>query len=91
MDAGLLRLGVELLDVPLSHESVLAARAVLTEHSRAAARELSRLLRDAVADKDPHDRRSLSARMHPLVVQALLTTFQRSLKEELREWLDEDG
>ena len=49
------------------------------------------LLRDAVADKDPHDRRSLSARMHPLVVQALLTTFQRSLKEELREWLDEDG
>ncbi|MEV6088954.1 MerR family transcriptional regulator, partial [Streptomyces cellulosae] len=54
VDAGLLRLGVELLDVPLSHESVLAARAVLTEHSRAAARELSRLLRDAVADKDPH-------------------------------------
>lgn len=91
VDAGLLRLGVELLDVPLSHESVLAARAVLTEHSRAAARELSRLLRDAVADKDAHDRRSLSARMHPLVVQALLTTFQRSLKEELREWLDEDG
>ncbi len=33
VDAGLLRLGVELLDVPLSHESVLAARAVLTEHS----------------------------------------------------------
>ncbi|MEU0046865.1 MerR family transcriptional regulator [Streptomyces werraensis] len=91
VDAGLLRLGVELLDVPLSHESVLAARAVLTEHSRAAARELARLLRDAVADKDAHDRRSLSARMHPLVVQALLTTFQRSLKEELREWLDEDG
>ncbi|MFZ4156048.1 MerR family transcriptional regulator [Streptomyces pseudogriseolus] len=91
VDAGLLRLGVELLDVPLSHESVLAARAVLTEHSRAAARELSRLLRDAVADKDARDVRSLSARMHPLVVQALLTTFQRSLKEELREWLDEDG
>ncbi|MFI1959424.1 MerR family transcriptional regulator [Streptomyces althioticus] len=91
VDAGLLRLGVELLDVPLSHESVLAARAVLTEHSRTAARELSRLLRDAVADGDTRDRRSLSARMHPLVVQALLTTFQRSLKEELREWLDEDG
>ncbi|MGA5517800.1 MerR family transcriptional regulator [Streptomyces pseudogriseolus] len=91
VDAGLLRLGVELLDVPLSHESVLAARAVLTEHSRAAARELSRLLRDAVADKDARDVRSLSARMHPLVVQALLTTFQRSLKEELREWLDEEG
>lgn len=91
VDAGLLRLGVELLDVPLSHETILAARTALAEHSRAAARELSRLLRDAVADKDARDVRSLSARMHPLVVQALLTTFQRSLKEELREWLDEEG
>jgi hypothetical protein len=27
--------------------------------------------------------------MQPLVVQALLTAFQRSLKEELREWLGE--
>ena len=31
--------------------------------------------------------KSLSAHMQPLVVQALLTTFQRSLTEELREWL----
>ncbi|MFI2426080.1 MerR family transcriptional regulator [Streptomyces sp. NPDC018955] len=90
VDPGLLRLGVELLDVPLSHETVLAARTALTEHSRAAARELSRLLRDAVAERDARDVRSLSARMHPLVVQALLTTFQRSLREELREWLDEE-
>lgn len=34
--------------------------------------------------------RSLSAHMHPLVVQALLTTFQRSLRQELRAWLDRD-
>jgi hypothetical protein len=27
--------------------------------------------------------------MHPLVVEALLTTFQRSLREELRAWLTE--
>ncbi|OSP41783.1 transcriptional regulator [Streptomyces sp. 13-12-16] len=91
VDPGLLRLGVELLDVPLSHETVLAARAALTGHSRAAARELSRLLRDAVAERDARDVRSLSARMHPLVVQALLTTFQRSLREELAQWLDEEG
>ncbi|MFF9281253.1 MerR family transcriptional regulator [Streptomyces griseosporeus] len=90
VDAGLLRLGVELLDVPLSQETVLAARTVLIEHSRAAARELSGLLRAAVADRGPQDVKSLSAHMHPLVVQALLTTFQRSLKEELREWLDGD-
>ncbi|MEV0692807.1 MerR family transcriptional regulator [Streptomyces sp. NPDC050388] len=88
VDAGLLRLGVELLDVPLAHETILAARAALTEHARAAAQDLSRLLRDAVAERDTREVKSLSAHMHPLVVQALLTTFQRSLREELREWLD---
>ncbi|WAX76777.1 MerR family transcriptional regulator [Streptomyces sp. KMM 9044] len=88
VDAGLLRLGVELLDVPLTHETVLEARTTLTGHARAAAQELSRLLRDAVAQRDPREVRSLSAHMHPLVVQALLTAFQRSLREELREWLD---
>ena len=86
VDPGLLRLGVELLDVPLSEESILAARSVLIEHSRAAAQELSRLFRDAVAQRDPQAVKSLSAHMRPLVVQALLTTFQRSLTEELREW-----
>ncbi|WP_369179949.1 MerR family transcriptional regulator [Streptomyces mutabilis] len=90
VDAGLLRLGVELLDVPFSPATVLAARTSLLEHSRAAARDLSRLLRDAVAERDARDVRSLSAHMHPLVVQALLTTFQRSLRQELRAWLDRD-
>ncbi|WP_328836099.1 MerR family transcriptional regulator [Streptomyces europaeiscabiei] len=89
VDPGLLRLGVELLDVPLSEESILAARTVLVEHSRAAAHELSRLFRDAVAERDPQAVKSLSAHMQPLVVQALLTAFQRSLTEELREWLAE--
>jgi DNA-binding transcriptional MerR regulator len=87
VDAGLLRLGVRLLGVPLSQESILAARTVLLEHSRAAAHELSRLLRDEVAQRDAQDVKSLSADMQPLVVQALLTTFQRSLREELRGWL----
>ncbi|MEU6402345.1 MerR family transcriptional regulator [Streptomyces sp. NPDC046985] len=88
VDTGLFRLGVRLLDVPLSQETILAARTALIEHARAAARELSELLRDAVAERDAEAVKSLSAHMHPLVVQALLTTFQRSLKEELREWVD---
>ncbi|QTE02229.1 MerR family transcriptional regulator [Streptomyces cyanogenus] len=88
VDSGLLRLAVQLLDVPLSQETILAARTVLTGHARAAAHELSDLLREAVAERDTRDVKSLSAHMHPLVVQALLTTFQRSLKEELRQWLD---
>ncbi|WP_328767272.1 MerR family transcriptional regulator [Streptomyces sp. NBC_00286] len=87
VDLGLLRLGVGLLDVPLSHEAILAARGVLIEHSRAAAHELSRLFRDEVSERAAQDVKSLSAHMQPLVVQALLTTFQRSLNAELREWL----
>ncbi|WP_217236543.1 MerR family transcriptional regulator [Streptomyces sp. AC555_RSS877] len=86
VDLGLLRLGVQLLDVPLSQEAILASRKVLVEHSRAAAHELAELFRGEVAERDARDVKSLSAHMHPLVVQALLTTFQRSLKEELSEW-----
>ncbi|MEV6840325.1 MerR family transcriptional regulator [Streptomyces sp. NPDC051133] len=87
VDSGLLRLGVQLLDVPLSQEAILAARKVLIEHSRAAAHELSQVFRGEVAERDARDVKSLSAHMHPLVVQALLTTFQRSLREELSEWV----
>lgn len=93
LDAGLLRLGVQLLDVPIAHETILAARTVLLEHTRSAAHELSRLFRDEVWN--PYREResdsehvaamkSLSAHMQPMVVQALVTAFQRSLKEELR-------
>ncbi|MEV6289665.1 MerR family transcriptional regulator [Streptomyces sp. NPDC051896] len=91
VDSGLLRLGVQLLDVPLSHEVILAARKVLIEHSRAAAHELSQLFRGEVAERDARDVKSLSAHMHPLVVQALLTTFQRSLREELSGWVTGSG
>ncbi|MER5884805.1 MerR family transcriptional regulator [Streptomyces sp. NPDC001941] len=93
VDPGLLRLGVQLLDVPIAHETILAARGVLLEHTRSAAQELTRLFRDEVwspyreREADPEHvaaMKSLSAHMQPLVVQALVTAFQRSLKEELR-------
>ncbi|MEU9980820.1 MerR family transcriptional regulator [Streptomyces sp. NPDC050856] len=92
VDPGLLRLGIRLLDVPIAHETILAARTVLLEHTRMAAQELTRLFRDEVWDPyrereaDPEHlaaMKSLSAHMQPLVVQALVTAFQRSLKEEL--------
>ncbi|MFE7749208.1 MerR family transcriptional regulator [Streptomyces sp. NPDC057428] len=93
VDLGLLRLGVELLDVPIAHGTILAARTVLLEHTRSAAHELTRLFRDEVwnpyreREADPEHvkaMKSLSAHMQPMVLQALLTAFQRSLKEELR-------
>lgn len=93
VDPGLLALGVQLLGVPIAHETILAARTILLEHTRSAARELTRLFRDEVwspyreRESDPEHveaMRSLSAHMQPMVLQALVTAFQRSLKEELR-------
>ncbi|MEU5365395.1 MerR family transcriptional regulator [Streptomyces sp. NPDC005925] len=88
VDSGLLRLGVQLLGVPLSQESILAARTVLIGHARAAAHELSQLLRGETSERAAQDVRSLSAHMQPIVVQALLTAFQRSLRAELRAWVE---
>lgn len=100
LDGGLLRLGVELLDVPIAHETILASRTVLLEHARAAAHELTRLFRDEVwgpyreRESDPDHvaaMKSLSAHMQPMVIQALVTAFQRSLREELRAAFGTDG
>ncbi|WBB61383.1 MerR family transcriptional regulator [Streptomyces sp. WMMC500] len=93
VDPAVLHLGVRLLDVPIRLETLLAARGVVQEHSRAVARELTRLFHDEVwepfgeADPDPEQvetMKSLSAHMQPMVVQALVTAFQRSMKAELR-------
>ncbi|MGW8377444.1 MerR family transcriptional regulator [Streptomyces sp. ODS28] len=93
IDPSLVHLGVRLLDVPISQETLLAAREVMIEHTRSAARELSRLFKDEVwspyrereADPEQVERmKALSAHMQPMVLQALVTAFQRSLNEELR-------
>ncbi|MFF4579565.1 MerR family transcriptional regulator [Streptomyces sp. NPDC001373] len=93
VDLSLMRLGVALLDVPISHETILSARSVVLEHARATAHELTHLFRDEVwgpfteDESDPErveSMKALSAHMQPMVVQALVTAFQRSLREELR-------
>ncbi|MFJ6792902.1 MerR family transcriptional regulator [Streptomyces sp. NPDC091268] len=93
VDVGLLRLGVALLDVPIAHETILVARRLLMDHARTAAHELTALFRDEVwgpftrDESDPErveSMKALSAHMQPMVVQALVTAFQRSLKEELK-------
>lgn len=93
VDAGLLPLGVRLLELPMSQEAVLRSRQLMLDHARQLAGELSKLFREEVwepyrgqePDEDQVERmKVLSAHMQPLVVQALLTAFQRSLREELR-------
>jgi DNA-binding transcriptional MerR regulator len=85
VDPGLLHLGVRLVDLPVPQESLSAARRVMLEHARDAAREISRLFREEVwRPEQVREMRSLSAHMQPLVVQALVTAFQRTLKDEFR-------
>ncbi|MEU2868759.1 MerR family transcriptional regulator [Streptomyces olivoreticuli] len=90
VDPGLLPLGIRLLDVPLTPQTLLAARTVLLEHARATAGELTRLFRDEVDAPDVAAMKSLSAHMQPLVVQALVTAFQRSLRYELRSLYEQE-
>lgn len=87
-DPAVLHLGLRLLDVPVPLEAVAAAREALQEHARAAAGAVGRIFRETVAGADGEAgpdpaARSLSAQMQPLVVQALVTAFQRSLREQL--------
>ncbi|MEV8324432.1 MerR family transcriptional regulator [Kitasatospora sp. NPDC056731] len=99
VDPGLLPLGVRILDVPIPLETLLAARAVVLEHSRATARELQRLFRETVwrpyreSEPAPDElalMRALTDHIQPMVAQALVTAFQRSLREELGEELREE-
>ncbi|GAA2831069.1 MerR family transcriptional regulator [Kitasatospora sp. CM 4170] len=94
VDPGLLPLGARILDVPIPLETLLAARAVLLEHSRATAHELHRLFRETVwkpyreSEPEPAElarMKDLAGHIQPMVAQALVTAFQRSLREELGE------
>jgi DNA-binding transcriptional MerR regulator len=100
VDPVILHLGVRLLEVPVSLKTLLAAREVVLEHSREAARELSRMFKEEVWDpyrrreSDPEQvetMRTLSAHMQPMIVQALVTAFQRSMREELRASFPDEG
>jgi DNA-binding transcriptional MerR regulator len=87
VDPATLHLGVRLLDMLIPVDALLAAREVMLEHARAAAREIGRIFgAEAGVPGRPAGTRSPSAQMQPLVVQALVTTFQRSLKDEVRAW-----
>ncbi|CAL9560785.1 MULTISPECIES: MerR family transcriptional regulator [Streptomyces] len=100
IDPVILHLGVRLLEVPVSLKTLLAAREVVLEHSREAARELSRMFKEEVwepyrrRESDPEQvetMRTLSAHMQPMIVQALVTAFQRSMREELKASFPDEG
>ncbi|WP_035850640.1 MerR family transcriptional regulator [Kitasatospora azatica] len=92
LDPGLLPLGARVLDLPIPLETIVAARAVVRLHSQAAARDLHRLFRDTVwrpfresapAESEVERMRQVSGQIEPLLTQALVTAFHRSLAEQL--------
>ncbi|PYC66773.1 transcriptional regulator [Streptomyces tateyamensis] len=92
VDPGLLPLGARILDLPIPLETILATRAVVRLHSQATARDLHRLFRDTVwkpireSEPDPAEldrMRELTAEIEPLLAQALVTAFHRSLADQL--------
>lgn len=85
LDTGLVRLGARLLDLPMSLDAIRSAREVLLRNAARTARELGDLFKDEISDTEAGEARSLSVHMQPLVLQALLTAFQRSLSAELRD------
>ncbi|MEU4095720.1 MerR family transcriptional regulator [Streptomyces sp. NPDC026673] len=93
VNPALLHLGVRLLDVPIPLETLLATREIVLKHARAVAHELHRLFQQEVwqpyvagrpAPEERARMRRLTDDLQPMVVQALVTAFQRSLAEELR-------
>jgi DNA-binding transcriptional MerR regulator len=84
LDTVLVGLAVRLIDLPLSRAAIARAREVLLGNAARTARELGEVFRGEVGVREAGEARSLSAHMQPLVLQALLTAFQRSLNEELR-------
>ncbi|MYR26223.1 MULTISPECIES: MerR family transcriptional regulator [unclassified Streptomyces] len=84
LDTVLVGLAVRLLDLPMSREAIASAREVLLRNAARTAHELSEVFRGEVGVREAGEARSLSAHMQPLVLQALLTAFQRSLNAELR-------
>ncbi|MFI9272281.1 MerR family transcriptional regulator [Kitasatospora sp. NPDC052896] len=94
VDPGLLPLGARVLDLPIPLEVIVATRAVVRLHSQAAAQELHRLFRETVwrpfresgpAPAEVARMRELTGGIEPLLAQALVTAFHRSLAEQLAE------
>ncbi len=94
LDPGLLPLGVRVLDLPIPLETIVATRAVVRLHSRSVAQELDRLFRETVwkpfresapAEAEVERMRELTGQIEPLLTQALVTAFHRSLAEQLAE------
>ena len=89
-----LSLCLQFLDLPVTFETVRAAKEVIDEHTSLAAQQLQALFREAVwkpyqeGPATPEDRRQLTElldRTKPLLTQAVVTAFQQAVSQAIRD------
>jgi DNA-binding transcriptional MerR regulator len=99
---GLLRVGAELAELPLPIDTLAASHEAVERHTSALAEELQQNFQDTVVrpyrerGRPPQEREMLlevANRLKPLMIQSLVTSFQRAVDRAIRRSVpaDEDG
>ncbi|MFC0037808.1 MerR family transcriptional regulator [Actinomadura rayongensis] len=95
----LLGVGAELADLPMPLDTLVAAHRVLERYTAALADELQGVFQETVVrpyrerGRPPEERErllELSARLKPLLIQSLVTSFQRAVDDAIRRTVPND-
>ncbi|HEX2313740.1 MAG TPA: MerR family transcriptional regulator [Thermomonospora sp.] len=96
----LLRVSAELADLPLPLDTLVASYEAVDRHTTALAEELQRTFQETVVrpyrerGRPPQEREMLlemAARLKPLMIQSLVTSFQHAVDRVLRRTVPGDG
>ncbi|MPZ97425.1 MAG: MerR family transcriptional regulator [Propionibacteriales bacterium] len=93
----LVAVGVDLVDLGLPHDAVVAAQRVFTEHGRAIAEELTEIFRTQVwphyreQGEPPERLQQLVERFKPVSVQALVMAYESAVDEAKRDTVRRSG
>jgi len=100
INPGLLRVGVELAELPLPMETLLNSHEAVERHITALAEELHRNFQETVVrpyrerGRRPQEREVLlavAARLKPVMIQSLVTSFQQAVDRILRKTVPDEG
>ncbi|PKK15287.1 MerR family transcriptional regulator [Thermomonospora sp. CIF 1] len=96
---GLLRVSAELAELPLPLETLRASQEAVQRHTSALAEELQRNFQETVVrpyrerGRQPQERQMLievAARLKPLMIQSLVTSFQQAVDRAIRRSVPAD-
>ncbi|MDL4772137.1 MerR family transcriptional regulator [Actinomadura xylanilytica] len=99
LSPALLGISAELAELPMPLETLVAAHEAVERHTTALAGELQRVFQDTVVrpyrerGRPPGERErllELAAKLKPLMIQSLVTSFQRSVDKAIRRTVPRD-